>query len=199
MDGLFSADLFAGKAALITGAGPWSEGVADAFRRGGASALVIGHLEDADEVAAAFDRAEEGCGPADILITGPAPRLGKPAASTRQSDWRTVAGSGYDGSFFCCGEFARRRKAAHARGWILALIDRPGSGAVATEAAVAGGVANLVKTLGAEWARNGLRVNGLSSSDWEAASTTTLSAMALYLCSPYSGFVTAAILEIGAD
>src|SRR5690606_11004419 len=149
--------------------------------------------------ARAFDDAERRDGPADILVTGPAPRLTRAAEATRRGDWRTVTGPGYDGVFLCCGEFARRRISAEARGWILTLIEGSVPRASAAEAAAAGGVANLVKTLGAEWARDGVRVNGLSSADWENASATTLDALALYLCSPYSGFVTGTILEIGTD
>lgn len=192
--GLFSPDMFAGKSVLITGAGPWAEDLANAFRQGGASVSVTGCLTEPEEITAAF----EGCdGPVDILVNGPAPRLGQPAEATRQADWRQVAGPGYDGVFLCCGEFVRRRIAAGARGWILNLIDTPPVGHAA-ETAASAGVANLIKTLGAEWARDGVRVNGLSCPDWEKAPPETLKAMALYLCSPYSGFVTASRLSIVA-
>ncbi len=191
--GLFSSDMFAGKSVLITGAGPWTAALADAFRQGGASVSVTGCLTEPAEITAAFDAS---AGPVDILINGPAPRLGNAAEATRQADWRQVAGPGYDGVFLCCGEFARRRIADEARGWILNLIDAPTPVGHAAETAAAAGVANLIKTLGAEWARDGLRVNGLSAPDWEKAPPETLKAMALYLCSPYSGFVTAATLEI---
>ena len=212
MTGLFSPELFAGQVVLITNAGPWSAELADAFRRGGAAvatthrsekATVVLDTSDAAAVAEAFDAVEARFGQPSILINGPGERRELAAADTRLADWRRITEPNYDGVFLCCAEFARRRIGAEQRGWILNLIDTPDPVGHAAEVAAAAGVANLIKTLGAEWARDGLRVNGLASRGWArsptpAASAQSLTAMALYLCSPYSGFVTASTLEIDA-
>ena len=201
MSGLFSPQLFEGRTVLITNAGDWARPLADAFSRGGAKVKLAADEAaiDTPAIAETFDAAEMELGPVDILINGPAPRAEGGAEDITLADWRAVTAPGYDGVFLRCAEFARRRIAAEGRGWVVNLMETPGPAGHAAGIAAAAGVANLVKTLGAEWARDGIRVNGLSARDWSGASEQSLVAMTLYLCSPYSGFVTASLLEIDSD
>ena len=201
MSGLFSPRLFAGRTVLITGQGRWADSLGDAFGQGGASVASPRDIDwsDAAAVAEAFDAAEARFGPVDVLVTAPEVAFPRRAKEITLSDWRAVTGPGYDGVFLACAEFARRRLRARGRGWITNLISHPNGAGHAAEVATGAGVENLVKTLGAEWARDGIRVNGLISRDWSSVCTRSLTAMTLYLCSPYSGFVTASLLEVDPD
>lgn len=202
-NGLYSADLYAGETVLIAGRGAWTDGLAETFQ--GRGALVLNPILDVSDPAAiaeVFDVAEASGSPISILITAPPKRRLAAAADMRLAGWRAVTGQGYDGVFFCCAEFARRRIALGLSGMIVSLIDTTESSRSSAEASAAAGVINLVKTLGAEWARDGIRVNGLSSPrfgapDWSAREAESLSAMALYLCSPYAGFAACGVTAVG--
>jgi len=215
-EGLFSAERLRGQVVLITNGSARTTGIVNAFRRGGATVALTNRAAysgaedlalgldtgDPAAVSEAFDTVEARLGPVAILINAPDERHNRPSAEMRLEMWRQITRTRYDGVFFCCAEFARRRIAAKKRGWILNLVDPPEVGTAAEQAA-AGGVLNLVKTLGAEWARDGLRVNGIvlahdDDKTLSAANGESLAALALYLCSPYAGFVTAATLRLGA-
>jgi NAD(P)-dependent dehydrogenase (short-subunit alcohol dehydrogenase family) len=213
VNGLYAPDLFADASVLIVGEGRWTGILAAAYRARGARVALVGAGADSDltlaveagdaaAIDAAFQAIETSLPPVATLIVGPPPRRLTPGASLTVESWRAVTGPGYDGVFLWCAGFARRRLAAGGGGTILALMDEAGGDGLAAEAATAAGVANLVRTLGAEWGRDGIRTNGLSSKAfgedrWTETGADSLTAMSLYLTSPYSGFATCGVLSIG--
>jgi hypothetical protein len=65
----------------------------------------------------------------------------------------------------------------------------------ADQAAAAGALGNLTKTLGVEWARDGIRVNAILTHSKNA----TLGNLAAYLLSDYAAYITGAVIGIDSD
>ena len=78
--------------------------------------------------------------------------------------WRAVLGIALDGTFYCSREFGRAMiKAGGGQQLnITATYAHTGMPYVAHSASAKGGVLTLTKTLAAEWARYGIRVNAIS-------------------------------------
>ena len=79
--------------------------------------------------------------------------------------WRVVTQIVLDGTFFCSGEFARRRIDRGEGGAVLnigATYSWTGGPGTADSAAAKAGVTNLTQTLAVEWAPHGIRVNCLA-------------------------------------
>ncbi|MDB5430171.1 MAG: fadH [Caulobacter sp.] len=181
MIALFPARPFAGGTALAVGA-PLAL-TAD-IEAGGYAVTHVPALEDENTAGAALDLTPA----ASILLCGAASPAD--AAAADFAAWRAQAGPGYDGVFFCATEFARRRLAAKAGGCILVLVPAPDDRDPAA-AAISHAVANLVRTLAVEWARDGIRINAISSA---LATPEQLSPLIAYLCSPHAAYVTGAVL-----
>ena len=62
----------------------------------------------------------------------------------------------------------------------------------ADQAAAGGGLGNLTKTLGVEWARDGIRVNTVQT----RSSGETLGNLVAYLASDYAAYVTGAVMGV---
>jgi NAD(P)-dependent dehydrogenase (short-subunit alcohol dehydrogenase family) len=122
-------------------------------------------VREPEQVAAAFDAAEEALGPVTTLVNNAAGNFVVQAEDLSPNGWRAVVGIVLDGTFFCSRELARRLIARGAGGEILNLVATyawtGGPGTVHSAAAKAG-VVNLTRTLAVEWARHGIRVNALA-------------------------------------
>ena len=102
--------------------------------------------------------------------------------------------TGLDRCFLGASEFADQCRTS-GRGGAILFVGSPEQALGADQAAAAGALGNLTKTLGVEWARDGIRVNSiLTQQDSE-----TLGNLAAYLVSDYAAYVTGAVMGIGLD
>jgi NAD(P)-dependent dehydrogenase (short-subunit alcohol dehydrogenase family) len=121
-------------------------------------------IRDPDQVADAFDRAEEELGLPGVLVNNAAANFPVPAEDMSPNAWRTVVDITLNGTFFCAREFARRHLAAGTPGSIVnigASYAWTGGPGFAHSAAAKAGVKNMVETLAVEWGPYGIQVNGL--------------------------------------
>ncbi len=131
---------------------------------GGQVATVTCDIRQPDEVAAAFDAAEEAFGLPAVLVNNAAANFPVPAEDMSPNAWRTVVDITLNGTFFCSREFARRHIAADAPGSIVdigASYAWTGGPGFAHSAAAKAGVKSMVETLAVEWGPYGIQVNGL--------------------------------------
>ena len=77
----------------------------------------------------------------------------------------------------------------------MLFVGAPEQALGSDHAAAAGALGNLTKTLGVEWARDGIRVNAIQTGE----DGETLGNLAAYLVSDYAAYVTGAVMGIGLD
>ena len=181
---------FAGTCAFVTGAGTGlGKAIAAEFARAGASIVIASrkaeHLEagaeaitaigapvltvacdirDADQIAAAFDAAQERFGLPGVLVNNAAANFPVPAEDMSPNAWRTVVDITLNGTFLCCREFGRRHIAAREPGSIInvgASYAWTGGPGFVHSAAAKAGVKNLTESLAVEWGPYGIQVNAL--------------------------------------
>jgi NAD(P)-dependent dehydrogenase (short-subunit alcohol dehydrogenase family) len=131
----------------------------------GARVLVVAcDIREPDQIAAAFDAAEEAFGLPGVLINNAAANFPVPAEDMSPNAWRTVVDITLNGTFFCAREFGRRHLAAGTPGSIVnigASYAWTGGPGFAHSAAAKAGVKNMVETLAVEWGPYGIQINGL--------------------------------------
>ncbi len=182
---------FDGVSVLVTGGGTGlGKAIAAEFARLGAAVVVASrkeeHLEaarvalaglgeggalavrcdirSADEVAAAFDAAEQAFGLPAVLVNNAAANFPSPAEDLSPNAWRTVVDITLNGTFLCAREFGRRHLAVGVPGSIVnvgASYAWTGGPGFAHSAAAKAGVKNLTESLAVEWGPYGIQVNGL--------------------------------------
>jgi NAD(P)-dependent dehydrogenase (short-subunit alcohol dehydrogenase family) len=181
---------FEGQCVLVTGGGTGlGKAIAAEFARLGAAVVVASrkeeHLEaaraaladlgagalavrcdirSADDVAAAFDAAEEAFGLPAVLVNNAAANFPSPAEDLSPNAWRTVVDITLNGTFLCAREFGRRHLAAGLPGSIVnvgASYAWTGGPGFAHSAAAKAGVKNLTESLAVEWGPYGIQVNAL--------------------------------------
>lgn len=133
-------------------------------------------------------------GSSDILVHIAAAAVVKPAHEISHAEWRLVLDEGLDQRFLTANDFAKDCRARGVGGTVL-FVGAPEQALGADHAAAVGGLGNLTKTLGVEWARDGIRVNAILTQDDNA----TLGNLAAYLASDYAAYVTGAIMGIDSD
>jgi NAD(P)-dependent dehydrogenase (short-subunit alcohol dehydrogenase family) len=131
----------------------------------GAPVLTVGcDIRDADQIAAAFDAAEEQFGMPGVLVNNAAANFPVPAEDMSPNAWRTVVDITLNGTFNCCREFGRRHIASGTPGSIInvgATYAWTGGPGFVHSAAAKAGVKNLTESLAVEWGPYGIQVNGL--------------------------------------
>ncbi len=121
-------------------------------------------IRQPDEIAAAFDAAEQAFGLPGVLINNAAANFPVPAEDMSPNAWRTVVDITLNGNFFCAREFARRHLAAGTPGSIInigASYAWTGGPGFAHSAAAKAGIKNLTESLAVEWGPYGIQVNAL--------------------------------------
>ena len=198
-------------------------GVATADELGGM--FVELDVTDSSAVRAAVDSIVADVGRIDILVNNAGIVRNTPAELTSDDEWRAILGVNCDGVFWCCREVGR-------------VMLEAGSGSIVNIASMSGLVVNrpqpqaaynvskaavimLTKSLAAEWAGRGVRVNaiapgyvateltikGLSNDEWRedwlrstplgrVAQPAEIAPAALYLASDASSYVTGSVLVI---
>ncbi|MDP3676035.1 MAG: SDR family oxidoreductase [Novosphingobium sp.] len=133
-------------------------------------------------------------GASDILVHVAAPPAVKPAHELSHDEWRAALDAGLDQRFLLAKEFAIASREA-GKGGALLYVGAPEQALGSDHAAAAGALGNLTKTLGVEWARDGIRVNTILTSQVGE----TLGNLAAYLVSDYAAYVTGAVMGVGLD
>lgn len=127
-------------------------------------AVVSCDIRQPDQVAAAFDAAEEAFGRPQVLVNNAAANFPVPAEDMSPNAWRTVVDITLNGTFYCAREFARRHLLSTTPASIVnvgASYAWTGGPGFAHSAAAKAGVKNMVETLAVEWGPYGIQVNGL--------------------------------------
>jgi len=119
----------------------------------------------------AVERAAAEIGPVDVLVNNAAGNFVCPAERLSASAWRSVVSIALDGTFFCSRYFGKPMIARGRGGRILNVIAtyaETGMPGVVHSASAKAGVLAMTKTLAAEWARHGIRVNAIAPGPFES-------------------------------
>ena len=130
-------------------------------------------------------------GDIDILVQVAAPAAIKPAHELTHAEWRATLDAGLDQRFLGAKAFA---EAARARGvgGVVIFVAAPEQALGADQAAAVGALGNLTKTLGVEWARDGIRVNTVLTRSGDE----TLGNLVAYVASDYGAYITGAVMGV---
>ncbi len=188
----YPVDIFAGQTVLVTGGGSgMGLAMAKAFAQGGAQVAVMGRsLEKAqdgaqqiaalgvkahamscdvrvpEQIAAAFDEAEEALGPISLLANNAGANFPILAEDISVNAWNAITRIAIDGTFLCSAEFARRRIEAGQGGAIVinsAQYIWTGFPGDAHSAAAKTAQATMTAKLARDWAPHGIRVNAVAA------------------------------------
>jgi NAD(P)-dependent dehydrogenase (short-subunit alcohol dehydrogenase family) len=135
-----------------------------------ASSVVLDVREPGSVTAAAAEIVGR-FGRVDILVNNAAGNFVCPAERLSANAWRAVLGIVLDGTFFCSRDFGKHMIAA-GKGQILNIVATyawTGMPGVVHSASAKAGVLAMTRTLAAEWARHGLRVNAVAPGPFESA------------------------------
>lgn len=127
-------------------------------------ATVTCDIREPEQVAAAFDAAEDAFGLPGVLVNNAAANFPVPAEDMSPNAWRTVVDITLNGTYYCAREFGRRHIAAGTPGSIInvgASYAWTGGPGFAHSAAAKAGVKNLTESLAVEWGPYGIQVNAL--------------------------------------
>ena len=133
---------------------------------------------------------EKGGSEAVVHVAGALPL--RPVHELSHEHGRAALDEGLDRRFLLAKTFAAERREAGGGGAIL-FVGAPEQALGSDHAAAAGALGNLTKTLGVEWARDGIRVNAILTHD----NDVTLGNLAAYLISDYAAYLTGAVMGIG--
>lgn len=130
----------------------------------------------------------------DVLVHVAAPPPVKASHELSHGEWRASLDEGLDQRFLLAKDFAAARRAA-GKGGAVVYVGAPEKALGADQAAAAGALGNLTKTLGVEWARDGIRVNSVLT----LQAGETLGNLVAYLASDYAAYVTGAVMGVAPD
>ncbi|HUR26926.1 MAG TPA: SDR family oxidoreductase [Planctomycetota bacterium] len=163
-------------------------------------------------------------GRVDILVNNAAGNFLCPAERLSARAWRSVLGIVLDGTFYC-SRYVGRSMIEAGRGRILNIVATyawTGMPGVVHSASAKAGVLAMTKTLAAEWARHGIRVNAVAPGPFHSdgaaerlwpepgmrerleaqiplqrlATATEVAAHCLYLLSPAAEYITGECLVV---
>jgi len=188
----YPADIFAGRAVLVTGGGSgMGLAMARAFAQGGAQVAVMGRsieraeggaseiaalgvrshaiscdVRSPEQIAAAFDEAESVLGPVSLLANNAGANFPVLAENISVNAWNAVTRIAIDGTFLCSAELARRLIARGQGGAIVnnsAQYIWTGFPGDVHSAAAKTAQATMTRKLARDWAPYGIRVNAVAA------------------------------------
>jgi 3-oxoacyl-[acyl-carrier protein] reductase len=148
---------------------------------GGKAQCVGFDLRRPEEIEKAFDTVLHDGGTLDVLVNNAAVSRDQPFALMDESAWVDVIDTDLNGTARCCRAAVRAMWRAR-KGAIVNVASVAGpmaSPGQANYAASKGGILALTRTLGAELARNGIRINAVVPGLIDAGMTTKLDARIL--------------------
>lgn len=122
-------------------------------------------VTDAESIADGFEAAEHALGAMTILVNNAGMVTSGAALDQTEEDWDAVIDTNLKGAWLCAREAARRMIAAETAGAIVNIASIAGVGVekgIAPYAVSKAGVIHMTRVLALEWARHGIRVNGLA-------------------------------------
>jgi NAD(P)-dependent dehydrogenase (short-subunit alcohol dehydrogenase family) len=181
-------------------------------------------VSEPEQVRALFERVDCEFGRVDILVNNAAANFIRPSETLTPVRWKKVVDIVLNGSFYCSLE-AGRRMVAQKSGRIINLVASyawTGGPGLAPSASAKAGLVALTRTLGVEWAGQGVRVNAvcpgfidtpqsrerLWPQDWmreellsripcgRFGAEKDVSNMVLYLCSAMASYVSGEVIVV---
>ena len=124
-------------------------------------------VTDEAQVKAAFAQVVARHGRLDVLFNNAGIAIRKPTAEITLDDWNKVVGVNMTGVFLCAREASRHMLAGGRGGRIVntaSIMGFSGGGLYPNLSyqATKGAVVNMTRALAVEWARQGIRVNGIA-------------------------------------
>ncbi len=138
--------------------------VASVRQTGVRDVLVQGDVSKEPDVVAMFEDAVDRLGGVDVLVNNAGIQISRPSHELSAEDFDKVIGVNLRGSFLCAREAIKRYLENETPGVIVnissvhQLIPKPD---YLGYSASKGGMMNLTRTLALEYAKNGIRVNGI--------------------------------------
>jgi len=127
-------------------------------------------VREPGQVLAAKEAVLERAGRVDVLVNNAAGNFVCPTERMSSNAWRAVLGIVLDGTFYCSRDFGRAM-IDQGGGQILNIVATyawTGMPGVVHSASAKAGVLAMTKTLAAEWASHGIRVNAIAPGPFES-------------------------------
>ena len=184
---VYRPDLFAGRVALVSGAGSGlGRAIALLFARLGAKVAICGrtlekirrvadfanasgaqmlavqaNIREPEQVAALFGRIEAELGPLDILVNNAGGQFPQPAIDFSIKGFDRVINNNLNGTWYMMQHAAQHWRDQNRPGVItnIVVVTDRGMPGVAHTVAARAGVIGLTRTVAVEWAPLGIRVN----------------------------------------
>jgi NAD(P)-dependent dehydrogenase (short-subunit alcohol dehydrogenase family) len=132
-------------------------------------------VREPKDVARAAEAVLGRSGRVDVLVNNAAGNFVCPSERMSANAWRAVLGIVLDGTFYCSRDFGRamiERRSGRILN-VVATYAWTGMPGVAHSASAKAGVLALTKTLAAEWARHGVRVNAIAPGPFHTEGATS--------------------------
>ena len=128
---------------------------------------VVADVSREEDVKRLVEAAEKDFGRVDVLVNNAGVSLLKPSEELTGEEWLSVNRINLDGVFYCSRDVARLMIKKHMGGSIINIASSYGFSAdilfpLVSYHASKAAVINMTKALAVEWARFGIRVNGIA-------------------------------------